>query len=113
MVSEAKNSSNIFKIQRRKELFDTLKVDTLEKLKIFANPNNIEYKTLIKNIILQGSVKLLEEVVVLKIRSEDESFIRKFLQEIQHEYTDYMKNETGDDYNVRFEIDGRFLENEQ
>ena len=51
MVSEAKNSSNICKIQRRKELFDTLKGDTLEKIKIFANPNNTEYKDLIKNII--------------------------------------------------------------
>ena len=113
MVSEAKNTSNIVKIQRRKELFDTLKIDTLVKLKNFANPNNTEYQDLIKDIILQGSVKLLEEVVVLKIRSEDESFIRKFLPNIQSEYSEYMKNETGDVYNVRFEIDGRFLENEQ
>ena len=113
MVSEAKNSSNILKIQRRKELFDSLRVDTLEKLKIFANPNNIEYKDLVRDIILQGSIKLLEEVVVLKIRSEDESFIRKFLPDIQSDYFDYMKKETGDDYRVEFLIDGRFLENEQ
>ena len=68
---------------------------------------------MVKNIILQGSVKLLEELVVLKIRSQDESFIRKVLPEIQKEYTAYMFKETGDEYNVRFEIDGIFLENEQ
>ena len=112
-ISEAKNSSNIEKIQRRNNLFENLKVDTLEKLKVFANPNNLDYKDLTKNIILQGAIKLLEDLVVLKIRSEDESFIRKFLPEIVNEYTIYMKKETGDDYTVRFEIDGRFLENEQ
>jgi hypothetical protein len=90
-----------------------LKVDTLEKLKVFANPNNVEYKDLIQNIILQGSVKLLEELVILRIRSEDESFIRKFLPDIERDYTSYMKKETGDTYTVRFEIDGKFLENEQ
>lgn len=90
-----------------------MKIDTLEKLKTFANPNNVEYKNLIKNIILQGSVKLLEDVVILKIRSEDESFIRKFLPDIQQEYTNYMMKETGDNYSVKFEIDGNFLENKQ
>lgn len=82
-------------------------------MKVFANPNNVEYKDLIKNIILQGSVKLLEDLVVLRIRSEDETFIRKFLPDIEKEYTLYMRQHTGDEYTVRFEIDGKFLENEQ
>lgn len=90
-----------------------MKVDTLEKLKVFANPNNVGYKDLIKNIILQGTVKLLEELVILKIRQEDESFIRKLLPDVQQEYSAFMRKETGDEYNVRFEIDGKFLENEQ
>ena len=90
-----------------------MKIDTLEKLKVFANPNNVEYKNLIKNIILQWAVKLLEDVVILKIRSEDESFIRKFLPDIQQEYTNYMMKETGDNYSIKFEIDGNFLENKQ
>ena len=112
-ISEARNNSNIEKIQRRNNLFENLKTETLQKIKVFANPNNIDYQNLIKKILLQGTVKLLEDLVILRIRKEDENFIRKQLPDVSKEYSQFMRNETGDEYNVKFEIDGKFLENEQ
>jgi len=111
-ISEAKNKSNIEKIQRRNVLYENLKTETLEKIKTFTNPNNQDYKNLLKKLILQGAIKLLEEVVLLKIRKSDKSYVESILEEIQKEYHSYLKKETEEDYNVKFEIDSNFLENE-
>lgn len=93
-------------------LFENLKTETLEKIKIFANPNNQEYKDLLKKLILQGSVKLLEETVVLRVRKEDRTFIERILKDIETDYHDYLKKETSEDYSVKFEFDSNYLENE-
>lgn len=111
-ISEAKNKSNIEKIQRRNVLYENLKTETLEKLKIFSNPNNQDYKNLLRRLILQGAIKLLEEVVLLKIRKSDKSYVESILEEVQKEYHAYLKKETEEDYNVKFELDSNFLENE-
>lgn len=89
-----------------------MKIETLEKLKIFANPNNQEYKDLLRKLILQGAVKLLEETVILRVRKIDKTFIERILKEIETEYYDYLKRETGEDFSVKFEFDSVHLENE-
>lgn len=93
-------------------LYENLKTETLEKIKVFANPNNQEYKELMKKLILQGAVKLLEETVILRVRKNDKSFIERILKDIETEYHDYLKKETREDYAVKFEFDSTYLENE-
>jgi len=89
-----------------------LKTETLEKLKVFSNPNNQEYKDLLKRLILQGAIKLLEEHVILRIRKSDQNYVERILKDIESEYHDFLKKETEEDYHVKFEIDSIYLDNE-
>lgn len=111
-ISEAKNKSNIEKIQRRNVLFENLKSETLEKIKGFAKADNQAYRDLLKKLILQGAIKLLEEHVILRIRKTDQGFVEKFFPDIEREYREYLLKETEQEYNLKFEIDSVYLENE-
>ena len=48
-------------MKQKNILVDQIIEETLSKLKEFANPNNQQYKTLLKNLIVESMVKMLEK----------------------------------------------------
>jgi len=46
------------------------------------------------------------------VRKDDKSFIERILKDVENEYHDYLRKETGEDYTVKFEFDSYHLENE-
>jgi V-type H+-transporting ATPase subunit E len=112
-VSEARNNSNLNKMRKRSELMDLLKIETLDKLKVFANPENNGYRELIRKLILEGMVKLLEPVCVVQVRKKDEEFVKKLFPGLEKEYAEFMNKETKEDYKCTLELDTReYLRNE-
>lgn len=111
-VSEARNTSNISKMKRRNELMQILASDTLVKIKNFARPDNEKYRDLMKNLILQGMVKLLENVCVIRIRKIDEEFVKKLFKVCEENFSKLMRDETGEEYKCSLEIDTIYLDNE-
>ena len=108
-ISEARNTSNLNKMRKRNELIEKLGSETLNRLKAFAKPENEKYRELVKKLILQSMVKLLEPMCIIQIRKKDEDFVKKILKDCENEYTKFMKAETGEDYKCTIEIDGNFL----
>ncbi len=80
-VSTAKNQSNLEKMKKKNDLVNKIIEDTLEKLKEFANPNNKEYQSLLKQLIIESMVKLLESTCYIQIRKEDEKYVKSILKE--------------------------------
>jgi V-type H+-transporting ATPase subunit E len=114
LISETRNNSNLSKMRRRNELMDTLAKDTLEDIKKFANPQNKEYQQLIKQLIIQGMVKLIEPVCYIRIRQQDVQFVKSLIHECEQEYHKLMKEQTERDYNCTLHIDEKeYLTNER
>jgi V-type H+-transporting ATPase subunit E len=113
-ISEARNTSNLNKMRKRNELIEKLATLTLEKVKNFAKPENQKYKDLVKQLILQGMVKLLEPVCIIICRRNDVDFIKKLLKDLESDFVKLMHDQTGEEYTCTLEIDTKeFLENEQ
>ena len=111
-VSTAKNQSNLEKMKKKNDLVNKIIEDTLEKFKEFANPNNKEYQNLLKQLIVESMVKLLESTCYLQIRKEDEKYVKSILKECEKNYSNFMKKETSRDYNCKLIIDNEYYDNE-
>ncbi len=61
----------------------------VEKMKT----NKDEYKTLLKDVILQGLIKLMEAEVCLKCRKSDEELVKSVMNDAAKEYKALMKKE--------------------
>ena len=110
--STAKNQSNLEKMKKKNDLVNKIMEETLEKIKEFANPNNKEYQNLLKQLIVESMVKLLESTCYLQIRKEDEKYVKSILKECEKNYSNFMKKETSRDYNCKLIIDNEYYDNE-
>jgi V-type H+-transporting ATPase subunit E len=111
-ISEARNTSNLNKMRKRNELIEKLHSDTLNKIKAFAKPENEKYRELLKKLILQAMVKMLEPVVLVQVRKGDVEIVKKMAKDLEHDYSKLMKDETGEEYKCTIEIDNVHLDNE-
>lgn len=111
-ISEARNSSNLNKMRKRNELIEKLSKDALDKIISFADPSNEKYRNLVRSLILQGMVKLLEPVVYICLRKKDADFVKNFTKDLESEYSNLMREQTGDEYKCVLEIDSEYLDNE-
>lgn len=112
-VSTAKNEANLKKMNIKNELVNKTVEETLEKLKVFANPNNDKYKKLLKELTIECMVKLLEKECYLKVRKDDFDYMKSILKECENEYAKLMKNETKRDYVCKLNLlDDEFIEEE-
>ena len=112
-VSTAKNKANLDKMNIKNELVQKTVDETLEKIKAFAKIENNSYKKLIKELILECMVKLLEKECYIKARKGDINYIQTILKECENEYSKIMKKETKREYECKLNIlDDEFIEDD-
>lgn len=92
------NKARMKKMNYRNDLMGKLIEEATVVIKNeIADPQNDEYKDVIKNLIMQSMMQLLENKVRVKCRERDYNMISEVLTEVEEEYAAIMKNETGDD----------------
>ena len=112
-VSTAKNKANLDKMNIKNELVQKTVDETLEKLKAFAKSDNNDYKKLLKELILESMVKLLENECFIKARKEDTKYIQSIIKECESEFSKLMEKETKRHYECKLNIlDDEFIEDE-
>lgn len=112
-VAKARNSANLEKMKLKNDLVDKIMEETLEKIKLFADPQNDKYKKLIEDLIIESMVKMLEPTCYVQIRKKDLSFINSILNKCEKRYEEFMKQETGRKYTCKLIVDeSEFIENE-
>lgn len=99
-------------MRKRHELMDKLAVEALEKIKEFAQPNNQTYKDLMKQLIVEGMVKMLEPTAIVRVRNNDVDFVKKLFPECEKIFKDLMMKETENEYKCTLELDDKYLESE-
>lgn len=87
----------------RNNLLEQLKKDQKEKLKIFIKDQK-KYSDLLKKLILQGLIRLLETKVIIKCRKEDVELINSLLDDVKEDYIKFMKDNVNKDVSIDMEI---------
>ena len=112
-VSSAKNQANLEKMNIKNELVQRAVNETLKKLKEFAQIENDSYKKLLKELIIECMVKLLETECYIKARQGDLDYIQSILQECESEFANIMKEETKREYECKlYIIEDDFIEDD-
>lgn len=62
-------------------MLEKIKSELIEKL-IEEIKNKDKYKTLLKDLILQGLVRLMEEEVYVRVRTEDKEIVEGFIKDL-------------------------------
>ena len=100
-ISTAKNKANLDKMNLKNKLVQDTVDEALKKLKSFALPDNNSYKKLLKELILECMVKLLEKECFIKIRKDDADYVKSIMKDCESEFVKIMKKETRRDYECK------------
>eukprot|EP00829_Urostomides_striatus_P010551 TRINITY_DN2492_c0_g1_i5.p1 TRINITY_DN2492_c0_g1~~TRINITY_DN2492_c0_g1_i5.p1 ORF type:complete len:233 (+),score=60.12 TRINITY_DN2492_c0_g1_i5:125-823(+) len=108
------NECRVRKMKKRDELLEQILKDGKQKLKDETCLETPEYKELIKQLIIQGMIKLMEPDLQLIVVEKDKKMVEEVLKECEKEYEELMKKETERDYKCTLRIDDtKKLEHEQ
>jgi vacuolar-type H+-ATPase subunit E/Vma4 len=85
--SQKINSTRLTKMSEREKCIQVIKEEIKEKLiQEVASVKNAEYKKFLKNLIIQGMIKLLEDEVMIRTREQDGQYVKSILSECESEF---------------------------
>ncbi len=90
--SKAKNTQRIKKMIERNKYAEEVFKETQTRLQEKMTENADEYKELLKNLIVQSLIKLMETNVKVMWRESDEELVSEVLEEAAQTYKDLMKD---------------------
>ncbi|CAD8132668.1 unnamed protein product [Paramecium pentaurelia] len=97
------NQSRLSKMQARFELIQRLKEEVRQKMTKLIQDQSV-YKELLKNLIVQGMIKLLEPRIELTCLEQDVQLVKSILGECQEEFSQIIKRETTKDFKTTLSI---------
>ena len=104
MRSKKINACRLKKMEERNKCINEMKKYMVTQLQDQMQNNRSRYLDTIKQLILQGMIKLLEPKLLIKCREEDSSEIEGMLGDIQEEYYNFMHEKTGREYKCELEV---------
>ncbi|CAI2379639.1 unnamed protein product [Moneuplotes crassus] len=90
--SKARNTQRIKKMVERNKWAEEVFKDAQTRLQERMAENTDEYKELLKNLIVQSLIKLMETNVKVMCRQSDEELVTEVLDEAAQTYKDLMKD---------------------
>ncbi len=87
----------------RNKLLQNLKGELEEQLREKIR-NKDKYKTLMKDLIMQGLIRLLEKNVVIKCRKKDVKLVTSLFDEIKKDFKNFLKKSIDQEPTVNLEI---------
>jgi hypothetical protein len=89
----------------RNDCLEKLKMETKVRLIQVMKSNPALYKETLKNLIIQGMIKLLEENVELLCRNKDEvAIVKELIPECEKAYSVLMNEKTERDYATKLSL---------
>ena len=85
----------------RHEHLEMLKDETKAKILSDLNSSSPAYKEVLRSLIIQGMIRLLEEEVELKVREGEEDMVEEMIGDCEASYAEHMLTETGREYSTK------------
>lgn len=102
------NKARLKKIEARQQCIDKLAYEVGDKLKDVAKAES-KYKQILIDLIVQGSLKLMEEEVSVRCRAADQNVVRSVLDQASQAFTKTVMKSVNLQPRVRFALDKDFL----
>ena len=99
------NASRLNIMKARNECVNSLLEEARIALAERVSNNQEEYKQLLKMLLVQGFIKLLDQEVVVRCRQEDENLVQQVLDEAKAQFQEIMERETGKTYTLSVKLD--------
>ena len=87
----------------RNQLLNKLKDELEIKLREMVKKQG-RYNELLKQLILQGLIRLLEKKVVVKCLKQDEETVKKMIPDLQEQYKKFIKDTINEDRTVEISL---------
>ena len=91
------NESRLQKMKERNKCLQEIREIMRGQLRETMSKDRPRYLATVKNLILQGMIKLIEPSLQIKCRREDVGDINKMTSDLEKQYRDFMSQETGRD----------------
>jgi vacuolar-type H+-ATPase subunit E/Vma4 len=103
-ASAKTNETRIKRMACRNDHLQLLREATKAKLISDLAPETDHYKQTVKQLIVQGMIRLLEDEVELKVRAGEEDMINEMLADCESQFSEHMLSETGRDYTTKLTV---------
>lgn len=87
------NKSRLDLVEKRNQVVLEAKQEALEKLR--DAPSHPKYPELLEALVVQGLIRLQEDIVMVRCREQDEGILKSLLPKAAQTFTDIMKRDTG------------------
>lgn len=84
-------------MKERNNCLEKIRADMKIKLREERTNNRARYLATLKNLILQAMIKMIEPSLKICCRDDDRSEVQGMLKDLEGEYHDFMKKQTGRD----------------
>lgn len=108
--SAAINRARMDIMQIKNECIDELLQETRLAVADKARRDPDAYKLTLKNLIIQGLIKLLESDVKIRARKEDTELVQSVLEAAAREFKEIMQKEAHQRYDVTLSLDSKYLD---
>jgi V-type H+-transporting ATPase subunit E len=108
--SAAINRARMDIMQIKNECIDELLQETRLAVAEKARRDPDAYKLTLKNLIIQGLIKLLESDVKIRARKEDSELVQSVLEAAAREFKEIMQKEAHQRYDVTLSLDSKYLD---
>jgi len=102
-ISRAEADFRRQKMEVRANLLDGVKQQAIEGLKSLTS-NSSEYKNMLRDLVVQGLIKLNESHVEVIVRESDSNLAKEILSDAESKYVETIKNATGQTPNIKLEL---------
>ncbi len=104
-ASAKTNETRIKRMVCRNDHLDLLKADTKARIISELSGTSKKYEETIKQLIIQGMIRMLEDEVEIKVRKGEQDMISKMLPACEEQFSKHMKQQTGrDTYKTKLTI---------
>lgn len=100
---------NVRKYQQRDELVQKVKLDAIKKLGLSATKDQGKYGELLKQLIIQGLIKLNESKVEVQCREGDAKLVNSILGSVAKEYEKMIKESVGESVKIEITVSNKYL----
>ena len=98
------NKNRMGLMQLRFDLMNKVLDQTREKIEEIAQEGNEKYERIMRDLLIQGYIKLLEKKVLVQVREQDLDLAKRMSEEAQEYLVSYYKEKKDEDREVEIEI---------
>ena len=99
------NTVRLQKMSVRNDCIEEIRKETkAHMLRNTVNPANQQYRIAVKNLIIQGMIKLLEPELLIKCRREDLQMVKELLPECEKEFIEIIMREAAEGEKYRTKL---------